>query len=223
MMQNVSPRTPPLTLGSVSDVYEIGFPSFSIPLSPVSPDSSPWDMPNTVTQSPEPELAIPFNEHQRGPMEIKLEPCINFYMSKPDEIGIPLKDALHGRFARLVERDEPMFKDRGPTIVISISDVIRKPLQWPGYNPWSRQIPIRDFRSPPGPITRSKLAKNVARCVRRFIVEHRGRPMEEDGESIWALGARKIEINDLVLVRLDHVSKNSWQAQLQLLRPPDRT
>jgi hypothetical protein len=47
--------------------------------------------------------------------------------------------------------------------------------------------------------------------------------MEEDGESIWALGARKIEINDLVLVRLDHVSKNNWQAQLQLLRPPDRT
>jgi hypothetical protein len=49
MMQNLSPRTPPLTLGSVSDVYEIGLPSFSIPLSPVSPDSSPWDMPNTVT------------------------------------------------------------------------------------------------------------------------------------------------------------------------------
>ncbi|KAI0269024.1 hypothetical protein BGY98DRAFT_1016625 [Russula aff. rugulosa BPL654] len=148
--------------------------------------------------------------------EIQLEPCINFYMSKPDELGIPLKDALHGRFARLVERDEPMFKDRGLT-----TTKIR--INWPGYNPWSRQIPIRDFRSPPGPITRSKLAKNVAKCVRRFIVEHRGRPMEEDGESIWALGARKIEINDLVLVRLDHVSKNSWQAQLQLLRPPDRT
>lgn len=43
--------------------------------------------------------------------------------------------------------------------------------------------------------------------------------MEEDGEPIWAVGGRKIEVTDLVLVRLDHVSKGSWQAQLQLLHP----
>lgn len=49
--------------------------------------------------------------------------------------------------------------------------------------------------------------------------EHQGRPMEEDGEPIWGVGARKIEVNDLILVRLDHVTKGSWQAQLQLLRP----
>ena len=41
--------------------------------------------------------------------------------------------------------------------------------QWPGYPPWSRQIPTRDFRNPPGPITRAKLAKNVAKSVLRFI------------------------------------------------------
>ena len=41
--------------------------------------------------------------------------------------------------------------------------------QWPGYQPWSRQIPTRDFRNPPGPITRAKLAKNVAKSVARFI------------------------------------------------------
>lgn len=41
--------------------------------------------------------------------------------------------------------------------------------QWPGYQPWSRQIPTKDFRSPPGPITRAKLAKNVAKCVERFL------------------------------------------------------
>ena len=47
--------------------------------------------------------------------------------------------------------------------------------------------------------------------------------MEEDGEPIWAVGARKIEVNDLVLVRLDQVSKGSWQAQLQLLHPLHRS
>ena len=41
--------------------------------------------------------------------------------------------------------------------------------QWPGYAPWSKQIPTRDFRTPPQPITRSKLAKNVAKTVQRFI------------------------------------------------------
>ena len=41
--------------------------------------------------------------------------------------------------------------------------------QWPGYQPWSRQVPTRDFRNPPGPITRAKLAKNVAKSVARFI------------------------------------------------------
>jgi hypothetical protein len=42
--------------------------------------------------------------------------------------------------------------------------------QWPGYQPWGRQIPTRDFRDhPPRPITRAKLAKNVAESVARFI------------------------------------------------------
>jgi hypothetical protein len=53
--------------------------------------------------------------------EVQLEPCINFYLSKPDELGVPLRDALHGRFARLVGRDEPMFKDRGPSITLRIN------------------------------------------------------------------------------------------------------
>jgi len=146
------------------------------------------------------------SDRRRYVDEVQLEPSIDFYMSKPDEIGIPLRDVLHGRFARLVGRDEPMFQERGPSISVC--------LNWPGYKPWSRQIPTRDFRNPSGPITRSKLAKNVAKAVARFITEHQGRPMEEDGEPIWAVGDGKIEVTDLVLVRLDHVSKGSWQVNL---------
>ena len=40
--------------------------------------------------------------------------------------------------------------------------------QWPGYLPWSKQIPTLDFKTPKGPITRAKLAKNIAICIRRF-------------------------------------------------------
>ena len=43
--------------------------------------------------------------------------------------------------------------------------------------------------------------------------------MEEDGDPAWAVGPYKIDVFDLVLVRLDHVSKGSWQAQLQLIQP----
>ncbi|KAI0270123.1 hypothetical protein BGY98DRAFT_1011770 [Russula aff. rugulosa BPL654] len=155
------------------------------------------------------------SDRRRYVEEVQLEPSICFYMSKPDEEGITLRDALHGRFARLVGRDEPMFQERGPSLSVR--------LNWPGYQPWSRQIPTRDFRNPPGPITRSKLSKNVAKCVARFMNEHQGRPMEEDGDPIWAVGSKKIDVTDLVLVRLDHVSKGSWQIQLQLLRPLNRS
>jgi len=180
--------------------------------------------------SPEPDRPLPFSEHRRGPLvpqkrykphtssdrrryvdEVNLEPSIHFFMQKPDEEGIPLRDAMHGRFARLVSRDEPMFQERGPSISVRIN--------WPGYQPWSRQIPTRDFRNPPGPITRAKLAKNVAKSVARFITEHKGRQMEEDGDPAWAVGPHNIDVFDLVLVRLDHVSKGSWQAHLQLLHP----
>jgi hypothetical protein len=52
--------------------------------------------------------------------EVKLEPSIYFYMQRPDEEGIPLRDALHNRSARLVARDEPMFQERGPSISVRI-------------------------------------------------------------------------------------------------------
>jgi hypothetical protein len=61
------------------------------------------------------------SDRRRYVDEVQLEPCINFYMSNPDELGIPLRDALRGRFARLVGRDEPMFKDSGPSISLRIN------------------------------------------------------------------------------------------------------
>ena len=39
--------------------------------------------------------------------------------------------------------------------------------------------------------------------------------MEEDDDPAWCVGPGKIDVSDLVIVRLDHVSKGSWQARLQ--------
>jgi hypothetical protein len=143
--------------------------------------------------------------------EVELEEPITFIMKDPDECGIPLSDALTGKYMRLKGRDDAMFVQRGPSVSIR--------LKWPGYGNWSRQIPTKDFRSPPGPITRAKLAKNIARTVERFIKEKQNKQHSDPEDEQWRVGPGHIGVNDLILVGLQHVSKGSWQAHLRLARP----
>jgi hypothetical protein len=64
------------------------------------------------------------------------------------------------------------------------------------------------------------LAKNVAKSVQRFIEEKKFKPIEEDDDgTTWRVGPGAIEFKELCLVRLDHVSKGSWQAQLCFMDP----
>ncbi|PCH44367.1 hypothetical protein WOLCODRAFT_138962 [Wolfiporia cocos MD-104 SS10] len=148
------------------------------------------------------------SDRRRYVDEVELEAPIMFYMQDPEGCGIALRDALNSKFMRLVGRDDLMFGSRGPSVSIR--------LMWPGYAPWSRQIPTRDFRSPPGPITRSKLAKNVAKTIQRFIDEMTGREMEEDADPRWRVGKNHINLDDMILVGLQHVSMGSWQAHVRL-------
>ena len=61
------------------------------------------------------------SDRRRYVDEVNLEPSITFFMQKPDEAGIPLEDAMHGRFARLFSRDERMFQERGPSVSVRIN------------------------------------------------------------------------------------------------------
>jgi hypothetical protein len=77
------------------------------------------------------------SDRRRYVDEVNLEPPIRFYMQNPDEEGILLKDAMHGRFARLVSRDEPMFQELGPSISVRInvsytrhSPTLYLPMNW---------------------------------------------------------------------------------------------
>ncbi|KAF8889370.1 hypothetical protein BD779DRAFT_1521163 [Infundibulicybe gibba] len=153
------------------------------------------------------------SDRKRYVEEVELEAPIHFWVDHPEECGIPLLDALHSRVRRLRNRDETVFEGRGPSVSIR--------LEWPGYRQWSRQIPTRDFRSPPGPITRAKLAKNVAKCVQRFILERQTHALEDDTDPKWKVGPgpRQINMDDLILVSMHHVSMGSWQPQLRLRRP----
>ncbi|GBE86470.1 hypothetical protein SCP_0903490 [Sparassis crispa] len=151
------------------------------------------------------------SDRRRYVEEVKLEEPIMFFTTDPAVCGIPLCDALTSKFMRLVGRDDLMFVNRGPSVSIR--------LMWPGYVPWSRQIPTRDFRTPPGPITRSKLAKNVAKTIQRFLDEMQQQRMEEDADRRWRVGNNHIRLEHLVLVGLQHVSMGSWQAYIRLRRP----
>ncbi|KAH8832438.1 hypothetical protein DL96DRAFT_1457686 [Flagelloscypha sp. PMI_526] len=152
------------------------------------------------------------SDRRRYVEEVDLDAPIYFWVNNPTECGLPLIDALHSRVKRLQNRDECVFEGRGPSVSIR--------LEWPGYRQWSRQIPTKDFRSPPGPITRAKLAKNVAKCVQRFIAE-RMNHSDADADPRWRIGTgpEHIKLEDLILVSMHHVSMGSWQPQLRLRHP----
>ncbi|OJT09610.1 hypothetical protein TRAPUB_13917 [Trametes pubescens] len=147
------------------------------------------------------------SDRRRYVEQVELEAPILFFSH--GAMGIPLADAISSRFMHLQGRDDPMFAERGPSVSIR--------LNWPGYAPWSRQIPTRDFRSPPHPVTRAKLARNVAKTIKRFIDEMSGRRMEDSSQGKWRVGGRHINLEDLMLVGLQHVSMGSWQAHVRLV------
>lgn len=122
------------------------------------------------------------SDRKRYVEDVSLEAPIYFIVEHPNQCGISLNDALHSRVKNLVNREQVVFEGRGPSVSIRLEVsyccpnfsffflVLQFFLQWPGYRQWSRQIPTKDFRSPPGPITVAKLAKNVAKCVQRFML-----------------------------------------------------
>ena len=65
------------------------------------------------------------SDRRRYVDEVHLEDPIHFELSDPNGgpniLGIALRDALTSRFMRLVDRDEPMFANRGPSISIRLS------------------------------------------------------------------------------------------------------
>ncbi|KIM68015.1 hypothetical protein SCLCIDRAFT_13717 [Scleroderma citrinum Foug A] len=150
-------------------------------------------------------------DRKRYITDCDLRPTIYFFSNGPHEWGIALEDALRFRLKNLQDKDDPMFEGCGPSVSIRI--------EWPGYRPWTKQIPTMDFKTPKGPITRAKLAKNIANCIRRFVEWAEKQSMEADADRKWRVGRKYIKMEHLMLVSLHHVSKGSWQPQLRLRTP----
>ncbi|KAF9238225.1 hypothetical protein BU15DRAFT_88461 [Melanogaster broomeanus] len=126
-----------------------------------------------------------------------LLPPIIFRTDDSPEWGIPLLSLLSRQVIRLLDGDEPAFTSCGPSVSIRVL--------WPGYQPCHKQISTKDYTTARRPITKAKLAKLLAKCVKNF-----------DGWHERATYASRI--SDIILVSLHHVSQGSWQPQLRLRR-----
>lgn len=153
--------------------------------------------------------AVPQGRYQNPqlPFSPEYSGIIKFSMSD-GRCGISMKAALDKVFSGFEDRDAPMLVDCGTSISLR--------LEWPGCHPWTKQIKTRDWRKTPRPITRAKLATEIAKTTRKFIDIMEDKPQTDHR---WRVGngANRININDLVLVRLERVSKASWQPHFRLL------
>lgn len=135
------------------------------------------------------------------------EPSIRFAVG--EQSGMSLQDAMDEKYEGLVGRDDGMFVGCDCT-AISLR------IEWPEYKAWNRHINTVDWRKPRGPITRSKLAYKIAKIVDSFIKSNQATPVIDQ---LWRVGTGYIELGDLILDSVEHVTKGSWQPQLFLMRP----
>ncbi|KIJ63114.1 hypothetical protein HYDPIDRAFT_29803 [Hydnomerulius pinastri MD-312] len=137
---------------------------------------------------------------------------VKFNLERPVELGIRISDILdgHENFLRLEDR-KGLVEAMGKTTVS-----LR--FQWPGYQLWTKAVASKNWKRSRSPLTREKLAEVVAKAVQQFIKDHRNAPCDVDNTA-WRVGPNGIQVADVVLVALHHVSTGSWQPELCLLNP----
>ena len=61
------------------------------------------------------------SDRRRYVEEVELEAPIMFFLQHPDGCGINCREAMSSKFSRLVDRDDAMFINRGPSVSIRIN------------------------------------------------------------------------------------------------------
>ncbi|KAF9779841.1 hypothetical protein BJ322DRAFT_345406 [Thelephora terrestris] len=131
-----------------------------------------------------------------GPREIEF--------SVSGVVGIRLSDASEGNWAGFDGRDDrSLFGEDRAQIVLR--------LQLTGGSTWQSKIPIKDFTKQRRPITRAKLAAEVAKRVKKFIASG-CRNMNDVGHSQCPL--MNVSLRRVYLTRFVRVSTASWQPEL---------
>ncbi|KAH9951262.1 hypothetical protein B0H21DRAFT_718134 [Amylocystis lapponica] len=125
---------------------------------------------------------------------------------------IVLSDALAGNLGGLEHANDFVFSDG------ALKKSLR--LEWPmsawgsSYQPYARQITVRDSTKEVNSITLAKLAKKIAEELKRFIELNQNFVLED---TRWKVGSGFITLDRLLLVEARQVSGGSIQPVLRLV------
>jgi hypothetical protein len=131
-----------------------------------------------------------------------------FFMQNNGAIGLPLSRAAVGDTASLRSANRAAPLGGGHSTQIRIA--------WPGYEPWERQIQIRDQTRHRNEITLERFAKLVAGVVDRFLSHSTTVPTRDP---TWRVGDGAITRNDVIIVGTVQVSAGGWMPILQIVQP----
>jgi len=148
-----------------------------------------------------------YANNRRSIRSFRPEPSV--YFDTYSGPGFSMKDALNKNFKNLVGREDP---------VLPYGTAISLRFEFEGCESWTRQIKTRDSRKIPHPIPREKLAHEVAKKLAAFLRKRQPKVGGLGHLSEGAVSLNSVNLKDLVLVRLDHVSKASWQPQFMIVR-----
>ncbi|KAH9976002.1 hypothetical protein BGW80DRAFT_1250832 [Lactifluus volemus] len=133
-----------------------------------------------------------------------------FFVQNNGTIGLPLERAVAGDTTSLRQAREPAPLGGGHSTQIRIA--------WRGYEPWERQIQIRDQTRHRNEITVERFAKLVAGVVNRFIETSRSVATREPS-GYWRIGDGGITRYNVNLVGAVQVSAGGWMPILQMAAP----
>jgi len=151
----------------------------------------------------------PYANSRRSRSVRRFEPETSIYFDTDTGPGFSIRNALDKNFKSLIGREDPMLP-HGTAISLRF--------EFEGCESWTCQVKTRDSRKVPHPIPREKLAHEVAKKLVAFLKMRQAKLDEMDFVSQEAMFINSVDVKNLVLVRLDHVSKSSWQPQFMIVR-----
>jgi len=210
-LQNVpvsilAPASPPQIDSPVGDaaractIYSVQTP---LPPPAPAPGQNATDCPTDWRKIPQTDYGLGQKRWDYRPSE----PILFHVNGRP---GVNMGDVLRNEFMGLDGRDDLMFQDG--------VDAFSCRLMFPGYPLNSKpQIFTRHWNKDRDPITRSTLAYHVARKLEHYLGSMASsHSINNSTDKRWEIGKGFMTLDNMFLVRLEHVSKGSYQPEIRV-------
>lgn len=152
-------------------------------------------------------VQVPQRVYDLGPRQWAFERSEPISFSVNGFPGMNMQEAYRKHFTGLDGRDDPMFRNSAGAISCRF--------MFPGYPlNSSGQISTLGWAKHRSPITRSKLAHEIAKKLNNYLESMAGHPMEDSAHHCWKIGEGFMRLENMYLVRLVHVSMGSFQPEI---------